>query len=112
MEDKVENQIDDKIKLKFIKENLTYYMLKENYIDNPDIFLGYPIIQKKAEYGNNKIELYPILNYLLMKILLPKLNKLIIIIMYLEVSLMVKIKILQWKQLIMNILIIAFLFMW
>ena len=67
MEDKVENQIDDKIKLKFIKENFTYYILKENYIDNSDIFLGYPIIQKK-QYGNNKLELYPIINYLLMKV--------------------------------------------
>ena len=60
MESEVENPIKDKIKLQFIKENLTCYMLKENYIDNPDIILGYPIIQKKAEYGNNKIELYPI----------------------------------------------------
>ena len=41
-----------------IKENLSCYMLKDNYIDNPNIILGYPIVQTK--YGKNKIELYPI----------------------------------------------------
>ena len=35
-------------------------MLKVNYIDDPDILLGYPIIQSKAKYGKNKIELFPI----------------------------------------------------
>ena len=41
-----------------IKENLTCFMLKLNYIDDPDILLGYPIIQTKTE--KEKIELYPI----------------------------------------------------
>ena len=43
-----------------IKENLTCYLLRENYIDNKEILLGYPIIKSMATYGNNKIELYPI----------------------------------------------------
>lgn len=43
-----------------IKENLTCYLLRENYIDNPEILLGYPIIQSKSVYGKDKIELYPI----------------------------------------------------
>ena len=47
-------------KAKIIKENLTCYMLRDNYIDNPEILLGYPIIQNRAVYGNNKIEIYPI----------------------------------------------------
>ena len=47
-------------KIQQIKENLTCFMLKSNYIDDPDILLGYPIIQSKAQYGKNKIELYPI----------------------------------------------------
>ena len=46
-------------KMKIIKENLTCFMLKLNYIDDPDILLGYPIVQC-AGLGKNKIELYPI----------------------------------------------------
>ena len=42
-----------------IKENLTCFMLKLNYIDDPDILLGYPIVQCIG-LGKNKIELYPI----------------------------------------------------
>ena len=43
-----------------IKDNLTCFMLKLNYIDDPDILLGYPII-KNILYGKKeKIELYPI----------------------------------------------------
>ena len=59
---KEENEKTDEntIKLQRIKENLTCFMLKVNYIDNPDILLGYPIIQSKAKYGKNKIELFPI----------------------------------------------------
>ena len=45
-------------KLQLIKENLSCYLLKDNYIDNPNIILGYPIVQTK--YGKNKMELYPI----------------------------------------------------
>lgn len=47
-------------KMEIIKENLTCYMLRDNCIDNPEILLGYPIIQSKSAYGSNKIELYPI----------------------------------------------------
>ena len=56
---------DDEIKRKEdqrmqqIKENLTCFMLKLNYIDDNDILLGYPIIQSIG-LGKNKIELYPI----------------------------------------------------
>ena len=52
-----EEKADRKMQMK--KENLTCYMLRENYIDNPDILLGYPII-KTMTYGKNKIEIYPI----------------------------------------------------
>ena len=55
-----EEKFDEKIKIQLIKENLTCYVLKENYIDNPNIILGYPIVRSKALYGNDKIELYPI----------------------------------------------------
>ena len=54
--DKKENINDNRIQQ--IKENLTCFMLKLNYIDDPDILLGYPIIQNKT--GKEKIELYPI----------------------------------------------------
>ena len=47
-------------RMKEIRENLTCYMLKYNYIDNQDILLGYPIVQNKNVYGKNKLELYPI----------------------------------------------------
>ena len=62
-EDTNENKIDeikdnDYLRMQQIKENLTCFMLKSNYIDDPDILLGYPIIQNKA--GKDKIELYPI----------------------------------------------------
>ena len=50
---------DNEIKMQIIKENLTCFMLKFNYIEDPDILLGYPIIQRKG-LGKNKIELYPI----------------------------------------------------
>ena len=43
-----------------IKEHLTCYVLRDNFIDNPVILLGYPIVQVKSPYGLDKIELYPI----------------------------------------------------
>lgn len=43
-----------------IKENLTCFMLRANYIDNKDIILGYPIVKTIAQYGKNHLELYPI----------------------------------------------------
>ena len=48
----------DNIRIQEIKDNLTCFMLKSNYIDEPDILLGYPIIQDKT--GKEKIELYTI----------------------------------------------------
>ena len=58
-QNKIEEQKDkDFIRIQRIKENLTCFMLKSNYIDEPDILLGYPIIQDKV--SKNKIELYPI----------------------------------------------------
>ena len=58
-QNKIEEQKDkDFIRIQQIKENLTCFMLKSNYIDEPDILLGYPIIQDKV--SKNKIELYPI----------------------------------------------------
>ena len=51
----------EKKRLIEIKENLTCFMLKLNYIEDPDILLGYPIIQKNTGIGQKtKIELYPI----------------------------------------------------
>ena len=47
-------------KKEIIKENLTCYFFRENFIDNPEILLGYPIVQSKSLYGKDKIELYPI----------------------------------------------------
>ena len=47
-------------KMQTIKENMTCYMLRDNYFDNPEILLGYPIIQSSSPYGQNKIELDPI----------------------------------------------------
>ena len=54
-----EKDKEEKIRMQQIKENLTCFMLKLNYIDDPDILLGYPIVQCKG-LGKNKIELYPI----------------------------------------------------
>ena len=51
---------DNAKRIKEIKGNLTCYMLKNNYIDNHEILLGYPIVQNKNVYGKDKIELYPI----------------------------------------------------
>ena len=50
---------NEEIRMQQIKENLICFMLKLNYIDDPEILLGYPIIQKKGK-GKNKIELFPI----------------------------------------------------
>ena len=48
-------------KLQQIKENLTCFMLKVNYIDDPNILLGYPIIRTSNQIGRkNRLELYPI----------------------------------------------------
>ena len=43
-----------------IKENLTCYLLRDNYIENSEVLLGYPVINCKSVYGKDKIELYPI----------------------------------------------------
>lgn len=51
---------EKEISMRTIKENLTCYMLRDNYIDNPEILLGYPIVKSNSVYGINKIELYPI----------------------------------------------------
>ena len=53
------NEQKEDVRLQQIKENLTCFMLKLNYIDDPEILLGYPIIQKKGK-GKEKIELFPI----------------------------------------------------
>ena len=42
-----------------LKENLTCFLTKFNYIDNPEIILGYSIVQKKGKYKQN-YELYTI----------------------------------------------------
>ena len=50
---------EEEKRMRIIKENLTCFMLKLNYIDDPDILLGYPIVKSKG-LGKDKIELYPI----------------------------------------------------
>lgn len=57
-----ENEAKDKLERKqeSIKENLTCYLLRDNYIENSRVLLGYPIINIKSTYGKDKIELYPI----------------------------------------------------
>ena len=57
---KDENSEKEKIRMQQIKDNLTCFMLKLNYIDDPEILLGYPIIQNKINGAKPKIELYPI----------------------------------------------------
>ena len=54
------NKIENGKRLEQINDNLTCFMLKLNYIDDPDILLGYPIVQNKTGYLKQKIELYPI----------------------------------------------------
>ena len=53
---------EDKLERKqeTIKENLTCYLLRDNYIENSEVLLGYPVINSKSDYGKDKIELYPI----------------------------------------------------
>ena len=48
----------EEINLIEIKENLTCFFLKSNYIDDPNIILGYPIVQTRTK--NDLIEIYPI----------------------------------------------------
>ena len=64
-EEEGKNEIKMKVimidrKKEMILENLTCYFFRENFIDNPEILLGYPIVQSKSIYGKDKIELYPI----------------------------------------------------
>ena len=60
-EKKMKEEEENKKRLIEIKENLTCFMLKLNYIEDPEILLGYPIIQKNTGKGQKiKIELYPI----------------------------------------------------
>ena len=64
-EEEGKNEIKMKVimidrKKEMIVENLTCYFFRENFIDNPEILLGYPIVQSKSIYGKDKIELYPI----------------------------------------------------
>ena len=50
----------EELRLNEIKENLTCFMLKLNYIDDPEILLGYPIVQSKGLGRVFRIELFPI----------------------------------------------------
>ena len=45
--------------IQIIKENLTCFLVKLNYIENQNISLGYPIV-KVIGFKKNKIELFPI----------------------------------------------------
>ena len=60
-EEERKKEEEERKRLIEIKENLTCFMLKLNYIEDPEILLGYPIIQKNTGKGlKTKIELYPI----------------------------------------------------
>ena len=51
----------NEVQTQLIKENLTCFMLKVNYLDDPDILLGYPIISQKQFLTKRvRLELYPI----------------------------------------------------
>ena len=59
--EELKKEEENKKRLIEIKENLTCFMLKLNYIEYAEILLGYPIIQKNTGRGLKiKIELYPI----------------------------------------------------
>ena len=58
-ENKNVNKNNENIKIKIIKDNLTCFMLKLNFIDDSDILLGYPIIKKNGK-SKDEYELYPI----------------------------------------------------
>ena len=66
LDEDMENEIKEERKeiidrrKEIIKENLTCYFFRENYLDNQNILLGYPIVQTKSLYGKDKIELNPI----------------------------------------------------
>ena len=60
MSKKKKEKTDEDETLQLIKENLTCSVLKKNYIDDPSIILGYPIVRSSSKYNPNKIELYPI----------------------------------------------------
>ncbi len=53
-----ESEDDIKKSMQIIKDGLTCFILRENYIENNDIILGYPIAQRK--WGSWEEELYPI----------------------------------------------------
>lgn len=57
-ENEIKMDNEEERKMQMTKENLTCYLLRDNYIENPEILLGYPIVQNKSLYG--KIEIYPI----------------------------------------------------
>lgn len=56
------NQIKEKedAKMQMIKEYLSCSFLRENYIQNKELLLGYPIVQVKSEKEKEKISLFPI----------------------------------------------------
>ena len=60
MSKKKKEKTDEDETIQLIKENLTCSVLKKNYIDDPSIILGYPIVRSSSKYNPNKIELYPI----------------------------------------------------
>ena len=53
-----ENCKEENVNLIEIKDNLTCFFLKSNYIDEPNLILGYPIVQTRTK--NDLIEIYPI----------------------------------------------------
>jgi hypothetical protein len=50
----------EKLRMQQIKDNLTCFMSKLNYIDDPEIILGYPIIKNIIYDKKEKIDLYAI----------------------------------------------------
>ena len=59
--DKEMEKFENEQRMNQIRENLTCFMLKVNYIDNPEILLGYPIIRNQQfQRRNTRLELFPI----------------------------------------------------
>ena len=59
--EKEKEKFENEQRMNQIRENLTCFMLKVNYIDNPEILLGYPIIRNhQIQRRNIRLELFPI----------------------------------------------------
>ena len=54
----IEPKNEEETRMRIIEEKLTCYMLRDNYIENPEILLGYPIVLSTSIYEKEKMEIY------------------------------------------------------